>query len=74
MSKADDLRLVWQEKARVARDVANLWMAAPAKTCQENNELIERAAYAFDERHAAWKAYVAAEWNAIRAESGMEDE
>lgn len=66
MSKADDLLLVWREKAREAREAGKLWMAAPAKPCQEeDDELRDRAAFAWDERAAAWKAFMVAEWNEI---------
>lgn len=74
MSNTDELRLVWLEKARVALEAKAVWMAAPAKPCQEDNELMDRAAFAFDERNAVWKAYVEAEWNAIRAEKEAKKE
>ena len=86
MTTANDLRLAWLEKARVALKAKAVWMAAPAKPCQEDDELRDRAAFAFDERNAAWAAFVAAEWDEVNqgfwfdrwptdsAESGMEDE
>ena len=74
MSNTDELRLVWLEKARVALEAKAVWMAAPEKPCQEDNELMDRAAFAFDERNAAWKAYVAAEWDEVRAEEEAKKE
>ena len=65
MTTANDLRLAWLEKTRVALEAKAIWISAPAKPCQEDDELRDRAAFAFDERNAAWKAYVEAEWNAI---------
>jgi len=57
MSKADELRLVWREKAREAREVGDLWIAVPT-----DDELMGRALFAWDERNWAWKEFLVAEW------------